>query len=116
MSSPTDVPPNVPDLFALIRAATAHLNPEVYAEMVAALSRAYGPGCTQSCWDWAHENIRLSPEESRDHPGKYDGTLTIYVKRVMDFINAPASQERELIIRKSAQLGFTLAYLIIICN
>jgi phage terminase large subunit GpA-like protein len=33
----------------------------------------------------------------------------------MDFVNAPAAEQKELIIRKSAQLGFTLAYLIIIC-
>lgn len=104
-----------PDLTTLLRALLARVNPDVYAEIAAALSRIYAPACTQSCWDWVHEHIRLTPEESRDHHGPYDGTLTLYVKRVFDFINAPADQERELIIRKSAQLGFTLCYLLIIC-
>lgn len=104
-----------PNISAAIAAALARVNPDVHAQLAAALSRIYAPACELSCWDWAHANIILTPEESRDHHGPYSGLLTIYIKRLMDFVNAPAEQEKEFIIRKSAQLGFTLAYLIIIC-
>jgi hypothetical protein len=104
-----------PDVAAAIRAALARVNPEVHATLAAALSKIYAPAHGLSCWAWAHKHIILRPEESRDHHGPYDGTLTIYIRRLMDFVNAPADQEKELIIRKSAQLGFTLAYLIVIC-
>lgn len=115
----TEAPPAVetitPDVAAAIRASLARVNPEVHATLAAALSKIYAPGHGLSCWDWAHANIILTPEESRDHHGPYDGTLTIYIKRLMDFVNRSADDEKELIIRKSAQLGFTLAYLIVIC-
>lgn len=104
-----------PDIAAAIRSALARVNPEIHAQLAAALSRIYAPACGLSCWEWVHANIILTPEESRDHHGPYDGTLTIYVKRLFDFINAPADREKEFIIRKSAQLGFTLAYLLVIC-
>lgn len=107
-----DIPP---ELAELIRAALARINPEVHAAFAAALSRLYAPGHGLNCWAWAHKYIILTPEESRDHHGPYDGTLTIYIRRLMDFVTSPADQEKELIIRKSAQLGFTLAYLIVIC-
>jgi phage terminase large subunit GpA-like protein len=109
-------PPTLPpEIAAALSAALERVNPDVYCEIAAALARVYAPACRLSCWEWAHANIRLTPEESRDHHGPYDGSLTIYIKRVMDFVTAPADREKELIIRKSAQLGFTLAYLIVIC-
>lgn len=104
-----------PGVAAAIRAALARVNPDVHAQLAAALSRIYAPACTLSCWDWIHANIILTPEESRDHHGPYDGSLTIYIRRVFDFVTTAADVEKELIIRKSAQLGFTLAYLLIIC-
>lgn len=117
--SPTAPPPDphapAPAVSAAIRAALARVNPDIHAQLAAALARVYAPACELSCWDWARKNIILTPEESRDHHGPYDGTLTIYVKRLFDFINTPAEKEKEFIIRKSAQLGFTLAYLLIIC-
>jgi phage terminase large subunit GpA-like protein len=109
--------PNVitSDVTAAIHAALARISPHVRAELEAVLLRIFIPGHGLNCWDWAHANIILTPEESRDHHGPYNGALTIYVKRLFDFITTPAEQEKELIIRKSAQLGFTLAYLIVIC-
>lgn len=113
MSSPESALP--PEWAAFLREQLAHVSPAVYAEIAAGLAVIYAPACRLSCWDWVHKNIYLTPEESRDHHGQYDGSLTIYVKRVFDFVNAPATEQKELIIRKSAQLGFTLAYLLIIC-
>jgi len=112
---PADLEAIAPDVAAAIRAVLARCNPDVHAALAAALSRIYAPASTLSCWDWVHANVILSPEESRDHHGPYDGMLTIYVRRLFDFVTTPAAQEKELIIRKSAQLGFTLAYLLVIC-
>ncbi|MDF3058540.1 MAG: hypothetical protein K0R17_2755 [Rariglobus sp.] len=85
---------------------------QIRHELAGALSGVYAPGCELNCWEWAEENIFLTPEESRDNHGKYDTSLTIYVRRLMEFVTTP--DETEFIIRKSAQLGFTLAYIIII--
>ncbi len=114
-SPPVDLDSPAPDITAAIAAALARVNPEVHAQLAAALSRIYAPACALSCWAWVHASVIITPEESRDHHGPYDGTLTPYVRRLMDFVTTPAVHERELIIRKSAQLGFTLATLLVIC-
>lgn len=88
------------------------LLPDIRAQLAAALSQVYTPSCPLNCWEWCEKNIILSPEESRDHHGPYDSSLTPFVRRVMEFVTS--SDEDELIIMKSAQLGFTLAYLLII--
>ena len=94
-------------------AAFVRLNPEVHDILAATLSRIYAPACALNCWQWCQQNISLTPEESRTRPGPWDSSDTIYVRRCMEFITTP--HEREFIIRKSSQLGFTLAYLLIIC-
>lgn len=86
--------------------------PEIRDELAGVLSEIYAPGCDLNCWQWAEEHIFLTPLESRDNYGKYDSSLTPYVRRLMEFVTTPG--EDECIIMKSAQLGFTLAYIIII--
>lgn len=85
---------------------------EVRAELAGALREVFAPSCPLNCWEWAEENVFLTPLESRDNHGRYDSSLTPYVRRMMEFVTTAG--ETEFIIRKSAQLGFTLAYLIII--
>lgn len=102
-----------PELRAQLAAALARLNPEIHAVLALSLSRVYAPACTLNAWQWSQQNIELRPEESRARAGAWDSADTIYVRRVMEFITAP--NEREFIIRKSSQLGFTLAYLLIVC-
>lgn len=96
-----------------LAAAMALLNPAVHAEIAKTLSRIYAPRCPLNCWQWCERNIILRPEESRDFHGPYDSALTPYVRRVMEFVTHPT--DREFIVRKSSQLGFTLAYLLIVC-
>lgn len=110
MSTPLPLPPELRDHLA---AALERLNPELHAILAALLSRIYAPACALNAWQWAQQNIELKPEESRARSGPWDSADTIYVRRVMEFITNPT--EREFIIRKSSQLGFTLAYLLIIC-
>lgn len=96
-----------------IVAAMARCNPTILRVVADSLSRIYAPACALNCWQWAQANIVLLPEESRDHHGPYDSSTTIYVRRMMEFVTNP--HEREFIPRKSSQLGFTLAYLLIVC-
>lgn len=86
---------------------------DIRARLVAVLEKIYLPRCGLNGWQWCEKNIKLAPEESRDNHGQYSTSDTLYVRRVFEFITNP--NEKELIIRKSAQLGFTLAYMLIIC-
>lgn len=94
-------------------AATHPQTATVRAAVVEVLSRVYLPRCALTGWEWCERNIILDPEESRDNHGPYSTAETLYVRRVFEFISRP--DERELIIMKSAQLGFTLAYMLIVC-
>lgn len=85
---------------------------DIRAALRAELSKIYAPGCTLNCWEWAESNILIPPEESPDRHGPFDSSLQPIVRRLMEFITNP--NEKEFIIRKSAQIGFTLACLIII--
>ena len=87
--------------------------PEIRALVVEILSRIYMPRSSLNGWEWCERHIIIDPEESRDNHGPYSTLETIYVRRVFEFITRP--DERELIIMKSAQLGFTLAYMLIVC-
>jgi phage terminase large subunit GpA-like protein len=93
--------------------AMARTDPAILRTLSAALASIYAPRCALNCWEWVERNIVLLPEESRDNHGPYDSSLTPYVRRLMEFVTRP--HEHEFIIRKSSQLGFTLAYLLITC-
>jgi phage terminase large subunit GpA-like protein len=98
----------------MVALATTHpQTAAIRTEIVAVLSRIYLPRCQLSGWEWCERHIILDPEESRDNHGPYSTAETLYVRRVFEFITRP--DEREMIIMKSAQLGFTLAYMLIVC-
>ena len=78
-----------------------------------ALRKIYANRCTLNGWQWAEANICLTPEESRDHHGPYDTSGMPGVRRLLEFLTSP--DEKEMILRKSSQLGFTLGYLIGVC-
>lgn len=87
--------------------------PELRARIVAALSRIYLPKCQLNAWQFCEKHISIDPEESRDNHGLYSTADMLYIRRVFEFVTNPG--EKELIVMKSAQLGFTLAYMLIIC-
>ena len=86
--------------------------PELRAQLVAILSRIYAPGADESLMDWATRVLEIPREESPDRAGPFRIDDLPLIGRLFDFINTPA--EREFIIRKSAQKGFTLACLVVI--
>ena len=86
--------------------------PEVRDALVAVLCKIYAPGSNESLLDWACRVIEIPREESADRAGPFRIDDLPLIVRLFQFINNP--DEREFIIRKSAQKGFTLACLIII--
>lgn len=95
--------------------------------LVAALTSVYSPRTGLNAWQWGEREIRLGSKESIDFQGKWDSEFTSYVRFVMEFATGDFGDDieflpgfsrddewRELIIMKSSQLGFTLAYLILI--
>lgn len=109
---PAASPP--PQPLSPILALTAHPQAaQIRLAIADVLRRIYLPRSQLNGWEWCEKNIIIAPEESRDNHGEYSSLETIYVRRVFEFVTNP--DERELIIRKSAQLGFTLAYMLIIC-
>lgn len=85
---------------------------EIRGQLVEILSSIYAPGTTESCLEWACRVLDIPKEESPDRPGLFQCEDLPIIVRLFQFINNP--DEREFIIRKSAQKGFTLACLIII--
>ena len=83
-------------------------NPHVHGPLSAAWAKIYAPPNRMGAREWAEANIVLTPEESRDRAGPYRATPA--GGRVLDFLTN--RNERELIVRKSSQPGFTLASLI----
>lgn len=78
-------------------------------------------GVLAECWreetsepmpEWAARCIELPPEESIEHSGRYDVSVTPWVGWVMDWIQH--RRNKELIVRKSSQSGLTLGLLIAI--
>lgn len=86
--------------------------PEIRATLAEELAKIYAPGCDLNCWQWAEKHLLIPPEESPDRHGPFDSSLQPLLRRLMEFVTNP--EEKEFIIRKSAQIGFTLACLIII--
>ena len=101
------------DINGRLRDAWLRLPASMRRRLVGSLQQIYSPRCLLNCWEWAEANIILMPAESKDHAGQYRSDMTPYVRRMMEFITRPG--EKEFIIRKSSQLGFTLAYMLIIC-
>lgn len=100
------------DIERMLAFALARVNPDVHRILAAQLARIYGPRNELNCFQWAEAHLYIPPEESPERFGPYDSAEVPAIRRMMEFITNPL--ERVFIIRKSSQLGFTLAYLIII--
>lgn len=85
---------------------------DIRDRLVAELSKIYSPGSDENILEWACRVLDIPKEESPDRAGPFRCEDLPLVVRLFQFINNP--DEREFIIRKSAQKGFTLACLIVI--
>lgn len=64
--------------------------------------------------EWVRQHVELSPEESKQFPGKYDPDLTPGVTILFDFLES--DHWGEFIACKSSQFGMTLAALAALCH
>lgn len=105
--------PLAPEIRHRLAALLAGVDPAVFAAIVAHLSTIYTPSCPFNCWEWVEKFINIPPLESPKRHGPYRSELLPHVRRLMEFVTHPT--DRVFIARKSSQIGFTLAYLLIIC-
>ena len=91
------------------------MDAKVVREWVAGVLRGiYTPEPDEEMWEWAARTLRIPPTENEEMAGMYwTSNITPYVREVMAWAKRPG--KGEFWIKKSSQVGFTMAILIIIC-
>lgn len=78
------------------------------------LAGIYAPEPDEEIWQWAERTLRIPGTENEELSGMlWSSALTPYVREVMEWVKRPG--KGEFWIRKSSQVGLTMAVLIIIC-
>lgn len=74
----------------------------------------YAPEPDEEIWQWAERTLRIPATENEEMAGMlWSSGLTPYVRVVMEWVRRPG--KGEFWIKKSSQVGFTMAFLIVIC-
>lgn len=74
----------------------------------------YAPEPDEEIWDWAGRTLRIPSTENEEMAGRFWSVAdSPYVKDLMRWVRRPG--KGEYWIKKSSQVGFTMAVLIIIC-
>lgn len=88
--------------------------PEVKAWVAGVLAGIYAPEPDEEIWEWAERTLRIPSTENEEMAGMlWSSNLTPYVRELMKWVRRPG--KGEFWIKKSSQVGFTMAVLIIIC-
>ncbi len=90
------------------------LSQEILSVLTSKLSLAFRPPPKRKLWEWAEENIILSPKTGTFSPGRYRTRHTPHVRAVMDAFENP--DIREIVLPWGAQTGKTLTETICICG
>lgn len=78
------------------------------------LAGIYAPEPDEEIWQWAERTLRIPSTENEEMAGMlWSSSLTPYVRELMHWARRPG--KGEFWIKKSSQVGFTMAVLIIIC-
>lgn len=89
-------------------------NALVRAWVMGVLAGVYAPEPDEEIWEWAERTLRIPATENEEMAGQFwSASVTPYVKELMRWVKRPG--KGEFWIRKSSQVGFTMAVLIIIC-
>lgn len=91
------------------------IDPKAVRAWVAGVLRGiYSPEPDEEMWEWAERTLRIPATENEEMAGMlWTSSLTPYVREVMAWARRPG--KGEFWIRKSSQVGLTMAVLIIIC-
>lgn len=88
--------------------------PEVRAWVAKVLAGALQPEPDEEVWEWAERTLRIPGCENEEMEGElWSSALTPYVRIVHEWAKRPG--KGEFWIKKSAQTGFTMSILILIC-
>lgn len=74
----------------------------------------YAPEPDEEIWEWAERTLRIPATENEEMAGMlWSSAYTPYVRELMKWVRRPG--KGEFWIKKSSQVGFTMAVLIVIC-
>ena len=86
----------------------------VRAWVAGVLAGIYQPEPDEEIWEWAERTLRIPATENEEKAGQlWSSKLTPYVRHLMRFVKRPG--KGEYWIKKSSQVGITMAALIIVC-
>ena len=90
-------------------------DPKIVRQWVAGvLAGIYAPEPDEEIWEWAERTLRIPSTENEEMAGMFwSAKLTPYVKDLLKWARQPG--KGEFWIKKSSQVGFTMAVLILIC-
>ena len=90
-------------------------DPQIIRAWVAGvMAGIYAPEPDEEIWEWAERTLRIPATENEEMAGMlWNSSLTPYVREIMAWARRPG--KGEFWIKKSSQVGFTMAVLIIIC-
>lgn len=78
------------------------------------LAGALAPEPDEEVWEWAERTLRIPETENEELAGElWVSEVTAYVRELLEWAKRPG--KGEFWIKKSAQTGFTMAVLILIC-
>jgi phage terminase large subunit GpA-like protein len=78
------------------------------------LAGVYQPEPEEEPWEWAERTLKVPRTENEEWADRYwSSELTPYVREVLEWAKRPG--KGEFWIKKSSQVGFTMAILILIC-
>ncbi len=78
------------------------------------LAGIYAPRPNEEIWEWAERTLRIPRTENEEMAGRFWSSAdSPYVRELMRWVRRPG--KGEFWVKKSAQVGITMAVLIIIC-
>lgn len=87
---------------------------KVRAWVADVLAGAYEPEPDEEIWEWAERTLRVPATENEEWAGRYwSSSVTPYVRELLEWAKKPG--KGEFWIKKSSQVGFTMAVLILLC-
>ena len=92
----------------------SHSDAAVRKWVTGVLAGVYTPEPNEEIYEWAERTMRIPATENEEMAGMlWSSSTTPYVREVMRWAKRPG--KGEFWIRKSSQVGFTMAILIVIC-
>jgi phage terminase large subunit GpA-like protein len=88
---------------------------EIRAWVLGCVAGIYQPMPTETVWGWAERTLKIPRGGENDEMAgqPWSSDLSPYVRFIMDWFREPG--KKEMFVRKSSQVGLTMAVLIVIC-